>query len=87
MIVRNIAIAALLAIGTSTTALAATDTQALREDIGFALTDKGYLDVVVNNGVAHIFGYANAIDIAKAKRLALRSEGIKRVVVSATTIN
>ena len=87
MKVRNIAIAALLAIGTSTATFAASDANALRSDIDFALTDSGYLDVFVKDGVATIFGYAHLVDIAKARRVAERAEGIDRVVVTATSIN
>ena len=87
MKVRNIAIAALIAIGTSASAFAATDADALRRSLDSNLIKQGYLDVTVNNGVATIFGYAHAVDIAKARRLAQLDEGIDHVVINATFIN
>ena len=87
MNVRNIALAALIAVSASGTAFAAADANALRSDINFALTDSGYLDVHIVDGTAYITGYAHLIDLAKAKRVALNAEGIENVVVTATSIN
>ena len=89
MKVRNIAIAALLVIGasTSTTAFAATDANELRSDIYSSMTDDGNLTVTVAEDTAYISGYAHQIDLAKAKRIAQSADGIDSVVVTATSIN
>jgi hypothetical protein len=83
---RNIVLAALLALGPSSSAFAVTDANALNS-IGFKLSDNGNLNIVVNDGVATLYGYGHLIDIAKAKRLALNSEDIDQVINIATTIN
>lgn len=85
MKIRNIVLVSLLALGASAASFAATDTNALRQAI--TLTDNGNLNVTVVDGVATIFGYAHAIDIASAKRVAQSSEGIDSVIVTATSIN
>jgi hypothetical protein len=84
---RNLVLAAVLALGASSSAFAVTDANALRGDLGFSLSDSGNLNIVVNDGTATLYGYGHLIDIAKAKRLALNSEGIDRVINIATSIN
>ena len=89
MKVRNIAIAALLVIGasTSTTAFAAVDANELRSDIYSSMTDYGNLTVTVSEDTAYISGYAHLVDLAQAKRIAQNAEGIDNVVFTATSIN
>lgn len=82
---RNIAVAALLALGASAVTIASTDADALRENINVA--ENSDLNVTVQNGVAHIFGSAKASEIARAKRVAQKSSGIDSVIITATAIN
>ena len=84
---RKIAIAAIIALGVGTAAIAATDADALRQGVNAESVSKGKLSMTITNGVVHIFGYANAGDIARAKRLAEHSEGVQRVIFTAKTIN
>ena len=84
---RKIAIALIIALGIGTAAIAATDADALRQGVNAEAASKGRLSMTITNGVVHIFGYADASDIARAKRLAEHSEGVERVIVTARAIN
>ena len=87
MKIRNLAIAALIAFGTSTASFAAVDANELRGDIYSSMTDDGNLVVTVAEDTAYISGYAHQVDLAKAKRIAQSADGIDSVVVTATSIN
>lgn len=92
MIARSLFIAALLssASGTAivgTTAYAATDGDAFSEKFQLDLPADSNLNVSVKDRVAHIFGHARADDIERAKQIALSSDGIDRVIVTASAVN
>ena len=84
---RKLAIAALIILGIGTAAYATTDANALRDDVNVKAPSQGKLSMTISDGVVHIFGYARASDIARAKRLAEHSDGVNRVIVTATAIN
>ena len=96
----SIALATALAIGTSATALATlhpakspaiaytpTDVTSLRNALDFEPTENGFLDVIIKNRIATIFGYAHAQDIDKARQAIQQVEGIDQVMVTAATIS
>lgn len=81
----KIALAALLLLGTSTSAFAAIDPNALNLHPEFAFPDTSSLNITVKDGVALISGEANPMDIALAKRMAQKLKGVNRIEVAATT--